>query len=122
MPRVVHFDISADQPERALAFYREVFGWRIEKWKGPFDYWLVMTGDPKTPGIDGGLARRDSPATTITNFIEVPSIDEYLGRVSEHGGSVFQDKQAIPGVGDIAVCRDTEGNLIGLIQNDTSTR
>jgi len=99
-----------------------VFGWRIEKWNGPFDYWLVMTGDPKTPGIDGGLARRDNPAATITNFIEVPSIDEYLDRVSEHGGSVFQAKQAIPGVGYIAVCRDTEGNLLGLMQNDTSVQ
>ncbi len=122
MPRVVHFDISADQPERALAFYRDVFGWRIEKWNGPFDYWLVMTGDPKTPGIDGGLARRDNPAATITSFIEVPSIDEFLGRVSAHGGSVVEPRRAIPGVGYIAVCRDTEGNLLGLIQNEAKTR
>ena len=44
MPRVVYFDISADDIEQAIKFYKEVFGWKIEKWNGPFDYWLIKTG------------------------------------------------------------------------------
>ncbi|MGZ7136310.1 MAG: VOC family protein, partial [Methanobacterium sp.] len=38
MPRVVHFEIPADDPERAIEFYKNVFGWKIDKWEGPFDY------------------------------------------------------------------------------------
>ena len=58
MKRVVHFEISADDPERAADFYRNVFGWEIAKWEGPIDYWLITTGDEKYPGIDGALKDR----------------------------------------------------------------
>ena len=57
MPRVIHFEIHADDPERAVRFYREIFGWEINKWPGPHDYWLIKTG-ANAPGIDGGLMRR----------------------------------------------------------------
>jgi predicted enzyme related to lactoylglutathione lyase len=32
MPRVVHFEIPADDTGRAVKFYQKVFGWKIEKW------------------------------------------------------------------------------------------
>ena len=41
MPRVIHFEFAADNPERAAKFYREVFGWESTQWGGPMDYWLV---------------------------------------------------------------------------------
>ena len=72
MQRPVHFDITADDPDRAVAFYEKVFGWKLTHWEGgPMDYWLIETGDAQ-PGIDGGLSRRadgDAPATinTITS-------------------------------------------------------
>ena len=44
MGRVVHFEIHADDPERAVKFYRGVFGWDVTKWDGPVDYWLVDHG------------------------------------------------------------------------------
>ena len=59
MSRVVHFEIPADDPERAINFYEKVFGWRFEKWEGPIEYWLVKTGPEDQPGIDGGLTRRE---------------------------------------------------------------
>lgn len=58
MSRVVHFEIPADDPERSIKFYETVFGWTIEKWDGPIEYWLIITGDEDKPGIDGGLAHR----------------------------------------------------------------
>ena len=48
----------SDDPERAAAFYRSVFGREIMKWDGPFDYWLVRTGSREEMGIDGGILRR----------------------------------------------------------------
>jgi len=55
MPRVIHFEIVADKPERAMKFYKEVFAWDFNKWNGPQDYWLVKTGEDSQPGINGGL-------------------------------------------------------------------
>jgi predicted enzyme related to lactoylglutathione lyase len=54
MPRPTHFEIPADNPERAIGFYGSVFGWQFQKWEGPMPYWLVTTGDSGT-GINGGL-------------------------------------------------------------------
>jgi predicted enzyme related to lactoylglutathione lyase len=120
MPRVIHFDISADQPERAVKFYTEVFGWKIQKWEGPMDYWLVYTGEG--PGIDGGLSKRMSPSDTTINTIGVPSIDEYTTKIEKSGGKVVMPKTAIPGIGWFASCKDTEGNTFGIMQEDSSAR
>lgn len=120
MSRVVHFELPADDPERAARFYSDVFGWKVQKWEGPMEYWLLMTGDPSKPGIDGGLMRAcpDSPPRTPINTIGVESVDESVARVCGAGGSVAMPKHAIPGVGWIAYCKDTEGVLFGLMQED----
>jgi len=122
MPRVVHFDISADDPGRALRFYREVFGWKAQKWNGPFDYWLIKTGEPNEPGIDGGLARREHAGDSVTNFVDVTSVADISTRIVVNGGKIVQPKRTIPGVGYLAVCLDTEGNLFGIMQRDESAR
>lgn len=120
MPRVNYFDISADETERAVNFYKNVFDWKIEKWKGPFDYWQVMTGDPSEPGIDGGIAKREKPSDSITNFINVTSVDDFATKVIENGGEVIKEKQSIPNIGYFVICKDTENNIFGLFQDDTS--
>jgi predicted enzyme related to lactoylglutathione lyase len=121
MPRVVHFEIPADDPERAAGFYEKVFGWRIEKWEGPMDYWLVVTGESGTPGIDGGIAPRQ-PGAVVTNTIDVPSVDDYVKRITDAGGEVVVPKMAVPGVGWLAYLKDTEGNLFGIMTSDMEAR
>ena len=120
MSRVIHFELPADDPERAIAFYEQAFGWKFEKWDGPTEYWLVMTGPEDEPGIDGGLARRTDPTTGTENTIGVDSVDDALVKVESNGGKVLRPKSAVPGVGWLAYCRDTEGNTFGLMQWDTS--
>ena len=122
MWRVNHFDVSADHPERVMKFYSEVFGWNFEKWNGPFDYWLIMTGDPKEPGIDGGIARREGPNAQIMNFIDVPSVDECSRSITANGGKIIQSKQAIPGVGCILIFQDTEGNVFGIMETEIKAK
>jgi len=119
---MVHFDLGVDEPERAIKFYTDVFGWKIEKWNGPFDYWLIMTGDPSEPGIDGGMAKRDDPSVKTTNIIDVPSVDEYAAKVTAGGGKITRPKQAIPGVGYLVSCEDTEGNAFAIMQHDESAK
>lgn len=120
MPRVIHFEIPADDPERASGFYSQVFGWKLQKWEGPTEYWLVTTGEPGEPGIDGGLLRRQHPGATTVNTIGVESLDMTVGQVEKAGGQVAVPKMAIPGVGWLAYCTDPEGNLFGLMQPDES--
>jgi hypothetical protein len=120
MSRVIHFELPADEPERAIAFYEQAFGWKFEKWDGPTEYWLVMTGPEDEPGIDGGLARRTDPSIGTENTIGVESVDDAVVKVESNGGKVLRPKSAVPGVGWLAYCQDTEGNTFGLMQWDTS--
>ena len=120
MPRVVHFDIAADDPERAVAFYETVFGWEITKWDGPMEYWLITTGPEDEPGIDGGLAKRMDPSTGTENTIDVESVDDYVEKIEASGGKILRPKSAVPGVGWLAYCQDTEGNTFGIMQSDTA--
>ncbi len=123
MPRVVHFEINVDKPERAIKFYNKVFDWKIEKWgSDEQNYWMVTTGPDKEPGINGALMKRmDSKATTV-NSIDVPSVDDFVARVTKAGGKVFAPKMSIPGVGYMAYCQDTEGNTFGLWQADKTAK
>lgn len=122
MPRIIHFDLPADDPKRAIRFYEKVFGWKIEKWKGPIDYWLIMTGDKEEPGIDGGLAKREEPDEGIVNTLDVPSVDEFIEKVKKNGGKIVREKHPVPGVGYMATIADTEGNLFGIMEEDPSAK
>ncbi|MFL5802628.1 MAG: VOC family protein [Roseiflexaceae bacterium] len=118
MPRVVHFELSADDPERATKFYSTVFGWQINKWDGPQDYWLITTGEAGTPGIDGAIMRRMEGGAPVVNTIDVPSVDQFVAKIIANGGALALPKMAIPGVGYVAYCIDTEGTTFGLMQRD----
>jgi predicted enzyme related to lactoylglutathione lyase len=122
MPRVVHFEINADDPERAIRFYTCVFGWTVQKWDGPVDYWLLVTGDAQEPGIDGAITLRGNPPEGMVTTVDVPSIDECMAKVKENGGTVIVPKMPVPGVGWLAYCKDTEGNTFGMMQADTHAR
>ncbi len=121
MLRVSHFEFGADDPERAVKFYEKAFGWKIKKWEGPIDYWLVMTGEKDTAGIDGGIMKRTNHETTIVT-IDVPSVDEFTKRIEEAGGKIVKPKGAVPGVGYFAYCADTEGNVFGIMEEDREAK
>lgn len=122
MSRVVHFEISAEKPEEVISFYKNTFNWRFEKWEGPMVYWIIMTGDEKTPGIDGGLKKRDEMGTNTVNTIDVVSIDESIEKVRKNGGEIIVPKMAVPGVGWFACFKDPQGNVFGIMQSDKSAK
>lgn len=121
--RVTHFEIQADDVERAKAFYEKAFGWKVEKWmsaeKGePMDYWGLITGPDGTPGINGGLYQRPADRTlrTFDCTIEVEDIDKAIEAVKASGGLIRQEKSELVGVGWFAGATDTEGNDFGIMQ------
>ena len=83
MPRVVHFEFTSDDPEKSAAFFQKVFGWKVTKWDGPQEYWLVETGEEGEPGINGGLFRPSGIFSGTVNTIAVPDIDAYIESVYE---------------------------------------
>lgn len=126
---IVHFEIPADDTERAIAFYKNTFGWEINKFDMPsdgategHDYYGVRTSPvdeknmPMKPGaINGGLMKRKMPDQPFMNYIQADSIDDVLKTIVENGGMVAMPKTEIaPNMGWIAAFKDTEGNLMGL--------
>ena len=127
MPRVVHFEIHADDPGRAIQFYSGLFEWEFTRWEGVQEYWLVKTGLDGQPGINGGLVRRrgtvDGQAViAFVCTVDVPSVDQALIRIASGGGSVVMPKMAVPGVGWLAYAKDTEGNIFGVLQPDPTAK
>src|SRR5262245_3172437 len=129
MGRVVHFEIHADDPARAVTFYSNLFGWQFNKWDGPAEYWMVITGVDGIPGINGGLLRRHGPPPTsgqpVCSYVctaHVDSVDASLEKVAFLGGSVALPKMPIPGVGWLAYAKDSEGNIFGMMQPDPAAK
>lgn len=123
MPRVIHFEITADDPQRAVRFYEQVFGWTTKRWGGAHEtYWLMNTGPSDEPGIHGGILRRVEGFPSTVNSIGVALVDEFVKKVVGAGGKLVRPKMAIPGVGYQAYCFDTEGNLFGIHASDPSAK
>ena len=123
MPRVTHFEIYTDDPESIRPFYQEVFGWKFQKFDGPFDYWLIITGDDKEPGINGGITRpREGQSPGTLNTIAVASLDLSIKQIEQRGGKICVPKMAIPKVGWLAYASDPAGNVFGFIEPDTEAK
>jgi uncharacterized protein len=124
MGGVVHFEIPADDQERARKFYQEALGWRIDPVPG-MDYNMVITtpmdeatGQPTESGaINGGMMAREGQITSPVITVDVPDIDATLKTVEALGGSVVMPKNEIPGMGYFAYFKDPENNILGLWEN-----
>ena len=122
MPKIVHFEINADDPLRAKSFYENAFDWKIEKWEGPLEYWVIETGNEGEEGINGGLQKREEPKDQIFNYINVFNADEFKDRIEKSGGSIESPKITVPGVGYMYMFKDTEGNKLGIMQEDENAK
>ena len=117
--RPVHFELPVVDQARAAAFYEKVFGWDIQQWEGA-PYWLATTGPDTEAGINGALGEKSEDFSVPMFVIEVPDIEAAMSSVVEAGATIVHPKSPIPGVGYSAYFTDTEGNRMGLFQNDES--
>jgi uncharacterized protein len=136
MNRIVHFEIHAGNPERAAKFYRDVFGWEINEWVLPGvqipdenRYWLVTTGPETEPGINGGLLFRrgqvpieGQAVNAFVCTVGVANLDESVDKALKAGGIVAFPKMAVKDIGWLAYCKDAEGNIFGMMQEDKSAQ
>jgi predicted enzyme related to lactoylglutathione lyase len=126
MARPVHFEIHADEPDRAIDFYETALGWTFRRF-GDRDYWLIDTGSAERPGINGALLKRKGTAPSpdaafpLIGYVctmEVYDLDTFMHAIENAGGAIIAKKQLIPGVGWLTYAKDTEGNIFGLSQPD----
>jgi predicted enzyme related to lactoylglutathione lyase len=120
--RPTHFEIQVPNPEEAAEFYKNVFGWTVQKWDGPEDYWLLMTGEDGEPGIHGAIMRSPDGQARTVNTLNVSNVDEYTAKVEAGGGTVVMPKMAIPGVGYVAYCKDPGGTIFGVYHEDREAK
>src|SRR5579862_1632704 len=129
MSRPIHFEIQADDPERAMKFYAALFDWKFNQF-GEHKYWLVATGDKSKPGIDGGLMPRPQSGApqemaAVNCYVctmDVADLDAAVSSALAAGGALALPKMPIPGIGWLAYCKDTEGNIFGMMQPDTNAK
>jgi uncharacterized protein len=127
MGRVVHFEIQADDPERARAFYAAAFGWEFQDYGQVTGspYWGIITGPDDAAGINGGLLQRpaETPgpsqgANAFVCTVEVDDYDEAEQRILAAGGEVALPKMALAGLAWQGYYVDPEGNTFGIHQPD----
>lgn len=123
MPKVIHFEIPAENTKRAVDFYEKAFGWKIEKYgNSQMDYWLVTAGEEKEIGINGAISEKDEMHPSIVPTISVASFEKSVDKIKAAGGTVIGPKMAVPKVGYMTYCKDTEGNIFGIMQTDPNAK
>lgn len=122
MNPVVHFEIPADDTDRAKKFYGEIFEWKTQDMPEQ-DYIIVYSTEvdekfmpKKTGAINGGMPKRNKIIKVPSFAIEVADIDSYLEKIKAAGGEVVQKKTAVGNMGWLAYFKDTEGNVLSLWQ------
>jgi hypothetical protein len=115
---VRHFEIEADDVERAKRFYERVFGWKITPW-GPPNYYLIDAG----AGMSGDIRERSHPCgpgnVGFVCTVVVDDLQAIKATVIANGGSIVVPEFRIDGVGNLLYFTDTEGHRVGIMQRDS---
>ncbi|KIO75459.1 glyoxalase [Pedobacter lusitanus] len=121
MNRVTHFEIPSEHPEVSMKFFADVFGWKFEQFCEQ-QYWLAISGDESTPGINGAIMKPVERNQPVCNTINVQNLDETIQKIEKAGGKIVKPKFAIPSYGWLAFFMDTDGNCHGIVEEDKAAR
>jgi len=120
MSTICHFEIPADDVQRAKKFYETVFEWEFKHYP-EMDYWGIMTGE-EGKSVGGGMMKRQQPQQPIMNYLDVDCVDTFSKKITEAGGKVVMGKSPVPGMGWFAVCLDSENNAFGIFEEDREAK
>jgi uncharacterized protein len=112
---IVHYEIPAEDSDRAQAFWSGLFGWQFGQTMPEIDYRMAQVSE--TAGA--AIFHADKPQGYANVYHAVDDIDSSAAKVRELGGAA-EDKMPVPGHGWFVACKDTEGNAFSLWQQDAS--
>lgn len=124
MNPVVHFEMPAEDNNRAKKFYEEAFGWKMAQ-LGPEmgDYLLAATSPVdennmhiNKGAINGGFFKKGDYGTMPHIVISVDDLNEHMEIVNKAGGQIMGKAMDITGIGKFIMFKDTEGNQVGMLQ------
>jgi len=124
---IIHFEIPANNPEKLSEFYKNLFGWNIQKTSmgEGGDYWSIetragtaqnMEKSMNTAGVNGGMMKKMDANQKPLNYVVVESVDDFSKKIQNLGGKIITPKTPIPNMGAFAVGLDPEGNQIGIFE------
>lgn len=127
---ISHFEVYVDDIERAKKFYSDVFGWAYAAMGDELNNYVVVypggevTEGPATRGINGGMLKRPGPAPSddmaapnaYVCMVTIDDIDAALERAVVAGARIDMAVMDVPTVGRLAYIRDSEMNLVGVLQ------
>ncbi len=108
-----HIELITSDPDKAVEFYRNMFGWKVDPMGE--NYWMItLNGDPE--GISGGLIRVDKVLDSgAQNYVFVDDVAEALKKASSLGAKVIDEKRPLPNdMGFIGMFELPDGYKLGL--------
>lgn len=114
MGKVIHFEFMTPEPEKEVAFFQSVFGWKIQGW-GDMRYWLVDGGEGA--GINGAILATSTPERPrVVNTIQVDDLDASIEKALAAGATLTLDKREVPNVGWVAYLMSPTGIMFAMLE------
>lgn len=122
MSNISYFEVPADDISRAKKFYTEILGWDFMPTQVlgiPVEYWNITTGKSRKDTLNmGGLYQRQEASSRMLMYAQVKDLDKALAQVEPAGGKILSPKMTLDTVGTLVTIIDSEGNLIGLWEQE----
>jgi predicted enzyme related to lactoylglutathione lyase len=119
---VVFFEIIGKDAHALRTFYHDAFGWEVgETIGGSIPDYTLMKPNPHA-GIEGGIGTRPPGYDGhLTFYLAVPDVAQALATAVQHGGMAMLGPLDAPGGVTLALFRDPEGHIVGLIHNPAAS-
>ncbi len=122
MSNISYFEVPADDVTRAKRFYVELLGWEFMRTQVPgipVEYWDITTGESRKDTLNmGGLYQRQEPSSRMMMYAVVRDIDTAISKVKKMGGNIVSPKMTVDTVGILVTILDSEGNMLGLWEQE----
>ena len=116
MPNPVsYFEMGGGNSAKLSEFCADVFGWTINKFTPPDAKGRYYHIECTEGGVGGGIMQTsgETPLNYVMIYVSVNDLDGCLENAESLGGEILE--RPIPGgMGQIAVFRDPDGNVMGL--------
>jgi uncharacterized protein len=112
----VHVELNTTDPDRAKAFYGELFDWKLEDMpmQDGGTYTVIKVGE----GTGGGMMKHPMPGAPSIwlPYVAVDDVHASTEKARTLGARVLVDAQEIPGVGWFSVILDPTGAALALFK------